>query len=113
MEDILQHPEIQALDDDNDGFWDDSKYYSFRQSYIDEEGDFIHARVEIMTPDETYYFYTLDNQSYVSRYYQPPNYYGSLDISFWMLDAGRLPNNISRVSNSLCPRKCQTKLGTN
>jgi len=87
VKDILQHPEIQALDDDNDGFWDDSKYYSFRQSYIDEEGDFIHARVEIMTPDETYYFYTLDNQSYVSRYYQPPNYYGSLDISF--LDARR------------------------
>ena len=85
VKDILQHPEIQALDEENEGFWDGSKYYSFRQSYIDEDGDIIHARVEIMTPDETYYFYTLDNHSYVSRYYQPPNHYGCLDISY--LDA--------------------------
>jgi len=82
VEEILKHPEILALDEDNDGFWDGSKYYSFRPSYIDGDGDFIHARVEIMTPDEMYYFYSLDNQSYVSRYYQPPNYYGCLDISF-------------------------------
>ncbi|WP_155593813.1 hypothetical protein [Lysinibacillus cavernae] len=82
VEHILQHPEIQGLDEDNDGFWDGSKYYSFRQAYTDEDGDFINARIEIQTPDEAYYFYTLENQSYVSRHYQPPNHYGRQEIAF-------------------------------
>ncbi|PCD84350.1 hypothetical protein AB9L15_12445 [Lysinibacillus fusiformis] len=82
VERILQHPEIQGLDEDDDGFWDGSKYYSFRQAYMDEDGDFIHARIEIKTPDEAYYFYSLENPSYVSRHYQPPNHFGRHEIAF-------------------------------
>lgn len=79
---IFQQSAIQELEEDHDGFWDGSKCYSFRQAYLDEDGDRIHARIEIQTPDEAYYFYTLENQSYVSRYYQPPHYYGLQELSY-------------------------------
>ncbi len=85
VQNILQQPVIQALsqeDEGDDGYWDGSKYYSFRQAYTDADGDYWPARIEIATPDGAYYFYTLDNDSYVSRYYQPPNEYGSQDISY-------------------------------
>lgn len=85
VQDILQHSVIQELcseDEENDGFWDGSKYYSFREGHTDEDGDYIHARIEIKTPDEAYYFYTLENDTYVSRHYQPPEQYGKHDMSF-------------------------------
>lgn len=82
VQQILQHPAILDLDDEHDGFWDGSKCYSFRQTYLDEEGDRIHARIEIQTPDEAYYFYTLENQSYVARHYQPPNVFGRQELSY-------------------------------
>ncbi|WP_139990900.1 hypothetical protein [Paenibacillus paridis] len=85
VQDILQHPVIRELyleEEGNDGWWDGSKYYSFREAHVDEDGDYLPARIEIKTPDEAYYFYTLDNESYVSRYYQPPNQYGMQDMSF-------------------------------
>ncbi|WP_068776524.1 hypothetical protein [Paenibacillus sp. FJAT-26967] len=85
VQDILQHPVIQELyseEEGDDGFWDGSKYYSFREAHTDEDGDYLHARIEIKTPDEAYYFYTLDSGTYVSRYYQPPNQYDMQDMSF-------------------------------
>jgi len=85
VQDILQYPVIQALsleEAENDGFWDGSKCYTFRQARTDEDGDYLHARIEIQTPDGAYYFYTLDNGSYVSRHYQPPNQYGKQDMSY-------------------------------
>lgn len=71
----------------NDGWWDGSKYYSFREAHVDEDGDYLPARIEMKIPDEAYYFYTLDNEAYVSRYYQPLNQYGIQDMSF--LDLSR------------------------
>ncbi|WP_409343629.1 hypothetical protein [Paenibacillus sp. MBLB4367] len=86
VQDILQHPVIQELyseeEEEEDGFWDGSKFYSFRQAHTDEDGDYRHARIEIQTPDGAYYFYTLDNGTYVSRHYQPPNQYGKQDMSY-------------------------------
>ncbi|MFF2480926.1 hypothetical protein [Paenibacillus sp. NPDC058071] len=85
LEEVLQHPVVQALDpsgEEDDGFWDGSKYYTFRQAHTDEDGDDLNARIEIQTPDGAYYFYTLDNEKYVSRHYQPPNQYGREDISY-------------------------------
>jgi hypothetical protein len=85
VQDILQHSVIQELyseEEENDGFWDGSKCYSFRQAHTDEDGDLLPGRIEIKTPDEAYYFYTLDNGTYVSRYYQPPDQYGKQDMSF-------------------------------
>ncbi|MGG4442170.1 hypothetical protein [Brevibacillus fortis] len=85
MERILQHPTIQALDpagEENDGFWDGSKYYRFRQAHTDEDGDNLDARIEIQTPDGSFYFYTLGNEKFVSRHYQPPNQYGRENISY-------------------------------
>ncbi|WP_238187571.1 hypothetical protein [Paenibacillus sp. L3-i20] len=85
VQDILQHPVIQELyseEEENDGFWDGSKCYSFRQAHTDEDGDYLHARIEILTPDGAYYFYTLDNETYISRHYQPPDQYGKQDISY-------------------------------
>lgn len=85
VQDILQHPVIQDLyseEEENDGFWDGSKCYSFRQAHTDEDGDYLQARIEILTPDGAYYFYTLDNGTYVSRHYQPPNQYGRQDMSY-------------------------------
>lgn len=85
VQDILQYPVIQALsleEAENDGFWDGSKCYTFRQARTDEDGDYLHARIEIQTPDGAYYFYTLDNGTYVSRHYQPPNQYGMQDLSY-------------------------------
>lgn len=91
MQDILQHPVIQELDpygEENDGFWDGSKYYGFRrQAYTDEDGYCFAARIDIETPDGAFYFYTLDNEAYVSRYYQPPNHHARQDMPF--LDAKR------------------------
>ncbi|WP_243643937.1 hypothetical protein [Paenibacillus pinisoli] len=91
VQDILQHPVIQELDpygEENDGFWDGSKYYGFRrQAYTDEDGYCFAARIDIETPDGAFYFYTLDNNSYVSRHYQPPNHHVRQDMSF--LDAKR------------------------
>ncbi|WP_088548726.1 hypothetical protein [Paenibacillus aquistagni] len=91
MQDILQHPVIQELDpygEENDGFWDGSKYYGFRrQAYTDEDGYCFAARIDIETPDGAFYFYTLDNDAYVSRYYQPPNHHARQDMPF--LDAKR------------------------
>jgi hypothetical protein len=85
VQDILQHAVIQELyseEEEDDGFWDGSKCYSFRQAHTDEDGDYLHARIEIKTPDEAYYFYTVDHGTYVSRHYQPPNQYGKQDMSF-------------------------------
>ncbi|MEK5435659.1 MULTISPECIES: hypothetical protein [Paenibacillus] len=85
VQDILQHDVIQELyseEEEDDGFWDGSKYYSFRNAHTDEDGDYLHARIEIKTPDEAYYFYTVDHGTYVSRHYQPPNQYGKQDMSF-------------------------------
>jgi len=85
VEDVMQNTVIQELcseEAENDGFWDGSKYYSFLEAHTDEDGDYLHARIEIKTPDEAYYFYTLDNGTYVSRHYQPPNQYGRQDMSF-------------------------------
>lgn len=87
VEDILQHPVIQKLYSEeegevDDGFWDGSKCYSFRQAHTDEDGDLLHGRIEIKTPDGAYYFYTLDNGTYVSRYYQPPDQYGKQDMPY-------------------------------
>ncbi|UNK15789.1 hypothetical protein MNQ98_14555 [Paenibacillus sp. N3/727] len=85
VQEILQHPVIQELYsevEENGGFWDGSKCYSFRQAHTDEDGDYLHARIVIQTPDEAYYFYTLDNETYVSRHYQPPNQYGKQDMSY-------------------------------
>ncbi|MFS0837189.1 hypothetical protein [Paenibacillus sp. 1P03SA] len=85
LEGILQHPAIQALDpagEENDGFWDGSKYYRFRQAHTDEDGDKLDARVEIQTPDGAFYFYTLGSEQYVSRHYQPPDQYGRENISY-------------------------------
>ncbi len=90
FEELFQHPAIQALDpagEDNDGFWDGSIYYRFRQAHTDEDGDELNARMEIQTHDGSFYFYTLDNDKYVSRHYQPPNEYGRQDISY--LDSKR------------------------
>ncbi|MCX7747069.1 MAG: hypothetical protein N2645_09295 [Clostridia bacterium] len=87
---ILQHPTIMALDpwgEENDGFWDGSKYYRFRQAHTDEVGNLLHARIEIQTPDEAFYFYVLDNETHVSRYYQPPYKTNLQDISY--LDSKR------------------------
>ncbi|ETT46064.1 hypothetical protein BSK66_02440 [Paenibacillus odorifer] len=85
VQDILQHTAIQGLYsevEENGGFWDGSKCYSFRQTHTDEDGDLLHGRVEIRTPDEAYYFYTLDNGTYVSRHYQPPDQYGKQDMPY-------------------------------
>ncbi|MEK5280746.1 MULTISPECIES: hypothetical protein [Paenibacillus] len=85
VQDILQHTVIQELNsevEENGGFWDGSKCYSFRQTHTDEDGDLLHGRIEIRTPDETYYFYTLDNGTYVSRHYQPPDQYGKQDMPY-------------------------------
>ena len=82
VQQMFQHPAIQDLDEEHDGFWDGSKCYSFRQAYLDEDGDRIHARIEIHTPDEAYYFYTLENEAYVSRHYQPPNDVGRQELSY-------------------------------
>ncbi|WP_239331172.1 hypothetical protein [Paenibacillus sp. ACRRX] len=85
VQDILQYPVIQALsieEAEDDGFWDGSKCYTFRQARIDEDGDYLDARIEIKTPDGAYYFYSLDNGTYVSRHYQPPDQYGKQDMSF-------------------------------
>jgi len=85
VQDILQHAVIQELyseEEEDDGFWDGSKYYSFRKAHTDEDGDLLPGRIEIKTPDGAYYFYTLDNGTYVSRYYQPPDQYGKQDMSF-------------------------------
>jgi len=85
VQDILQYPVIQALsleEAENDGFWDGSKCYTFRQARTDEDGDSLNARIEIKTPDEAYYFYSLDHGTYVSRHYQPPDQYGKQDMSY-------------------------------
>lgn len=86
VQDILQDEVVQALcsehEDEAEELWDGSKCYSFRQQHTDEDGDLLYARIEIKTPDEAYYFYTLDNDAYVSRYYQPPNQYDKQDISY-------------------------------
>ncbi|WP_028546467.1 hypothetical protein [Paenibacillus taiwanensis] len=85
VQDILQSPVIQAMsleEAEDDGFWDGSKCYTFRQARTDEDGDYLHARIEIKTPDEAYYFYSLEHGAYVSRHYQPPEQYGRHDISF-------------------------------
>ncbi|MCR8844441.1 hypothetical protein NQ117_12170 [Paenibacillus sp. SC116] len=90
LKEVLQQPRIQALDpagEENDGFWDGSKYYRFRQAHTDEDGDYLDARIEIQTSDGAFYFYTLDNEKYVSRHYQPPNEYGRKSISY--LDSKR------------------------
>lgn len=76
VQDIMQHPAIQAIayeDEETDGLWDGSKYYTFRKAYVDEDGEAWPHQIEIMAPDEAYYFYTLDNEAYVARYYQPPD----------------------------------------
>ncbi|MEK5399056.1 hypothetical protein [Paenibacillus sp. FSL K6-2859] len=85
VQDILQHAVIQKLyleEEENDGLWDGSKCYSFRQAHTDEVGDLLPGQIEIKTPDGVYYFYTLGNGTYVSRYYQPPDQYGKQDLSF-------------------------------
>lgn len=85
VQDILQHTVIRELYsevEENGGFWDGSKCYSFRQTHTDEDGDLLHGRIEIRTPDEAYYFYTVDNGTYVSRHYQPPDQYGKQDMSY-------------------------------
>ncbi|TVX89772.1 hypothetical protein [Paenibacillus agilis] len=90
LKEVMQHPKIKALDpagEENDGFWDGSKYYRFRQAHTDEDGDDLDARIEIQTSDGTFYFYTLDNEKYVSQHYQPPNQYGRESISY--LDSKR------------------------
>jgi hypothetical protein len=84
VQDIFQHPDIEELayeEEEEDGLWDGSKYYTFRKAYVDEDGDSWPARIEIKTPDEAYYFYTLDNDTYVSRYYQPPDICDLQDMS--------------------------------
>jgi hypothetical protein len=90
VQDILQYPVIQSLsleEAENDGFWDGSKCYTFRQARTDEDGDYLNARIEIKTPDGAYYFYSLDHGNYVSRHYQPPDQYGMQDMS--LLDLRR------------------------
>jgi len=70
LEEVLQHPVLDPAGEENDGYWDGSKYYRFRQAHTDEDGDDLLARIEIQTPDEAFYFYTLDSEKYVSRHYQ-------------------------------------------
>lgn len=86
MQELLQHPIIEALDpygEDNDGFWDGSKYYRFRRDgYTDEEGYYFAPRIDIQTQDGAFYFYTWDNERYISRYYQPVDGDEAEDISF-------------------------------
>ncbi|MHA7966981.1 hypothetical protein ACX93W_22970 [Paenibacillus sp. CAU 1782] len=85
VQSILQHPAIQEFlyeEEEDEGLWDGSKYYTFRKAYVDEDGDYQSARIEIKTPDEAYYFYVLDNEDYVSRYYQPPDECDLQDMSF-------------------------------
>ncbi|MFD0589272.1 hypothetical protein ACFQZE_14880 [Paenibacillus sp. GCM10027627] len=82
---ILQHPVIQALDpagEENDGFWDGSHYYRFRQAHTNEDGAYRAARIEIQTPEEAFFFYSLENEQYVSRHYQPPDEYARKSISY-------------------------------
>ncbi|MGG4441650.1 hypothetical protein [Brevibacillus fortis] len=86
----MQHPMILALDlagEENAGFWDGCKYYRFRQAHTDEVGDKLDARIEMQTPDGALYFYTLGNEKYVSRHYQPPDQYGGKNNSY--LDSKR------------------------
>ncbi|MBH5318760.1 hypothetical protein I6N90_13215 [Paenibacillus sp. GSMTC-2017] len=85
VQDILQNSVIQELyseEEENEGFWDGSKCYSFRQTHTDEDGDLLYGRIEIKTPDGAYYFYSVENGTYVSRHYQPPDQYGKEDLSY-------------------------------
>ncbi|MFD2118002.1 hypothetical protein ACFSTH_02275 [Paenibacillus yanchengensis] len=86
VEDLLQHPIIQQLDDygeENDGFWNGSCYYRFRrEARMDEDGYCFARRLDIETPDGAFYFYTLDNDGYVSRHYQSPDEAVRQNISY-------------------------------
>lgn len=108
VEDILQHNVIQELYsevEENGGFWDGSKCYSFRQTHTDEDGDLLHGRIEIRTQMKRFIFTQWTMELMFPGIISRPINMASRTCPIWILGAGKHQSGILQDSNNLLLRR--------